>query len=116
MRSTGKYVHQRIVTQEGKKAYQLCMQQCIDYVSSGMSVSLLRSKISGLMDESEHLYKPKLFNKYAAEIKAHRLAIDQALEIVSYIEGKFITGHCDQEPRTYRGKGILLTEDDSLFK
>lgn len=116
MKSTGHYVYHRLGTQEGKDSYKLSMRECIKHVSSGLeSVDLIRSKIEGHRSEAQHLYPAKFFNKRIEEHRCHYLAIDQALDIVNSLHGRFITGQYDLEPRGFRGKGILYYEDKSIF-
>lgn len=116
MRSTGKYVHQRLSTEQGKEAYKLSMRECLKCVTSGLeTVDMIKTKIEGHRNEATHLYVKSFFNKRIEEYRCHEMAIDQALDIVNSLEARFITGQCDSEPRGYRGKGIVYYEDETLF-
>lgn len=117
MRSTGRYVHQRLGTSQGKEAYRLSMQECLNYVTSGLeSIDMIKSKIKGHRNEAIHLYTKSFFNKRIEEYRCHEMAIDQALDIVNSLEARFITGKGDSEPRGYRGKEIVYYEDQTLFR
>lgn len=116
MKSTGSYVYHRLGTQEGKESYRLSMKECINYASSGLeSIEMIKAKIEGHRSEAQHLYPTKLFNKRVEEYRCHHMAIDQALDIVNSLQGRFITGQYDLEPRGFRGKGIIYYEDKSIF-
>lgn len=116
MKSTGKYVYKRITQIESKKAYHRAMQDCIDCLSCGIeNLDIIKTKINGLYEESNHLYKKSFFNKRTEEIQYHRIAIDQALAIINSVEIRFITGASDDVPRVYNGKGFLY-EDESIFR
>ena len=116
MKSTGHYVHKRIVGDLGKKAYQVAMQECLDHVQHGYTnLDLIKAKVQGVYDNALHLYPKRMFNKREEERRCHQMAVDQALEIISSLEKRFIVGGADDAPRTYNGKGIVY-EDQSLFR
>lgn len=116
MRSTGRYVHLRIETVHGKEAYRIAMKECIQHVMSDLSnLEMIKFRIKHVADEAEHLYPKRMFNGRQEERRCHQMAVDQALEIVTNLEKRFILGQSDDAPRTYKDKGFLLYEDESLF-
>jgi hypothetical protein len=112
MKATGKYVYDRIGNPKGKEAYRLSMKSCLEVMNAGwIDIGIIKTKI-----RVEHSYKTTLFNKYHAEITYHNLAIDNALDIVSKLETRFITGEFDLTPRVYRFSLESLKEgNDGLF-
>lgn len=116
MKSMGRYVHRRITTPEGKAAYLHAMRQAITFTTSGFeSLELIKARIEGIRSESEYKYPQKLFKKRLEERRCHDLAVDQALEIVSSIEKRFVTGQSDTSPRGYVGVGYVYQEDPNLL-
>lgn len=115
MRATGNYVYHKISTEEGKAAYKSSLKECIEYASSGLTnLDLLRTKIEGHRNEAFHLYTKSFFNKRLDEYRCHEMAVDQALDIVTSLEKRFILGQSDDAPRNYKGKGYIY-EDQSIF-
>lgn len=116
MKSTGNYVHARISSPEGQIAYEAAMRECVQIVSSGLlSIDMLKSKVEAHRAEAVHLYQRSFFNKRLEEYRCHEMAIDNALDIIRSLEGRFITGQSDTDPKSFRGKGIIY-EDKSIFR
>lgn len=116
MKATGAYVYTRLQTPKGKEAYRLCMKSCIEHTKAGwLTTYMIKCKIEGLRSETEHLYPKKLFSKKTEEIKCHNMAIDHALEIVSSLEGRFILGQSDAEPRHLKRGCFIYYNNDNLF-
>lgn len=84
------------------------------YASSGVAISMIRSKIEGLQDEVNHLFPRRLFNKREHERKGYSLAVEQALDIINSIESRFVTGGGDDGPRFHKNYHPLY-EVDGLF-
>lgn len=117
MRSMGKFVHRRLGSIEGKEAYRIAMQDCINYVSCGLeSMTMIKAKIEGVRDEAQHRYPKKFFNKRIEEYRCHDMAVSHALDIVNSLEARFITGQSDSEPRGYKGYGIIYETNEELFQ
>ena len=115
MKSMGHYVYRRLGTVEGKEAYRVAMKECIQHVSSGLTnLDMIKAKIEGIRDDASHRYPKRMFNKRLEERRCHEMAVDQALDIVSSLEKRFILGQSDDAPRNYNGRGIVY-EDQSIF-
>ena len=116
MKSVGRYVHRRTLTQKGREAYLKAMRDCITYTNSGLTnLELVKTKISSLIDEVDHLYPKSMFNSRATERKHYYMALGHALEIVNSLEARFITGAADSEPRPYRNSMDVYFHDEDLF-
>ena len=116
LKSTASYVHHRIGHQRGKDAYKEAMTSAISILKEGIqNLDIVKTKIISLKDETKHLYKPTIFNKRQEEIAYYNIAIDQALEIVSKLEERFIVGMSDLEPRGFKNKGIVILSNEGIF-
>lgn len=116
MKSTGNYVHSRIAAESGKEAYKASLDECIKIVGSGLlSLDMIKSQVEAHRAEAVHLYKTSLFNKRLEEYRCHEMAVDNALDIIRSLEGRFITGQSDTDPKFFRGKGTIY-EDKSVFR
>lgn len=103
LKATGNYVYFRLGSDKEREAYKDATSAAITYLDSGIeSVDILRTRILSLEDEVEHLFKKTLFSSKDAEIRAYRLGINNAIDIVNNLEKRFITGGGDMSPRVVK--------------
>ncbi len=121
LKATGNYVYLRIADKHEKAAYYQAMRQAILKVkhhssedAPDMFVASLRASIDLIRQDASSLYPKRLFVSRASELRGHNMAIDQALEVISSIEGRFITGQCDSAPRNYKYGGDVY-DDQTVF-
>jgi len=115
MKSTGNYVYRRIQNKKEKEAYRRAIYKAVALVKENFETfEFLKAKITGMRQDADTLFPKNLFNKRVHELRAFHMAIDHALEVISSVEGRFITGQSDAAPRNYNGKGFLY-EDQSIF-
>lgn len=93
------------------------MTECIRHVSSGLeSIEFIKARIEGIRLDIVYRYPKSFFNNRSDELYGCKIAIEQAIEIVEYIEAKFVTGSHDPIPRIYKDAGVTYFEDEDLFK
>lgn len=117
MKSVGRYVHKRITSKKGKDAYRYAMKECIQCMSEGIqNLDMIKKRIEALESEIQARYPTTFFNRTRSEERVHfMMAINQALEIVRSLEGRFLTGMSDASPRGYGDKGTVYHHDEELF-
>lgn len=115
-KSTGNYVYKRIYVDKNRIAYKNSMSMCIDVLKQGLTnVDMIRLKVEGLREESQHLFKKSLFNGRVDEINYHNMAISHTIDIINKLEMRFITGGYDPEPRNYRGHSLDVYDGSNIF-
>jgi hypothetical protein len=116
LRSSARYVYNRIAVPDHKKAYKLAMDACLSHIDEGwQSLDILRSKIDSVREDVETHYKKGLFLKNAENIRYYLMACDHADDVINSIERRFITGVYDVETTKLTGKEVDLYEDQSVF-
>ena len=116
MKSTGRYVHLRIHNQKYKEIYASALKKCIALVEANPSdFESYRFEIMQRENYEAYEYRPSFWNKKTHERYYATMAARQALDIVDKLHGRFITGLSDTEPRSYKGKGIILPGDEGVF-
>jgi hypothetical protein len=114
-KSTGNYVYKRILSEKEKAAYRTSMDQCLSILNEGFNnLSIMRTKIESLKEETLHLYVPTLFNNRKSEVVYHNLAIDQVIEIMFKLELRFLGGG-DIEPRHLKNKSLFTYTNSDTF-
>ena len=116
MKSTGQYVHHRILNEDNKDAYHSAMKQCIAFATSGeQDLFIIKDQV---LSVGINFYKKNprtLFNKRKQEKLYNDMAVDQALDIINKLEARFLTGHCDKEPRAYDNIDVVFGGNENLF-
>lgn len=117
MKSTGRYVHKRIPTLKGKRAYHSSLKQCIAILNSGItSLDMVKTKIDVIKTEASLVYTTSLWTRNRDdEINHHNLAVEQALEIIEKLEARYINGAFDSEPRGFGHRTETYHYDENLF-
>ena len=116
MKSTGRYVHLRIHDRRYKEVYANALKKCIALVEANPSnFEAYRFEIMQRENYEAFEHKATFWNKRTQERYYAIMAARQALEIVDKLYGRFVTGLSDTEPRSYKGKGILLPPDEGVF-
>lgn len=111
LRSTGNYVHKRITQLKGKQAYRDCMRRCIELVTS-YDLGTAQFYISEYMNAHSLLYPKRFFNKRDEEIKYHKLACSNAIDILKSMRSRFVDGGGSNYLKT---GGVISYEDESIF-
>ena len=116
MKSTGQYVHHRILNEVSKDAYRDAMKLCIGFATSGEpDLFIVRDQIALVKYSFKDRYPKSIFNRRKQERLYNDLAVDQALDIFDKLNARFITGACDKEPRAYKNIDVVFGGDDNLF-
>lgn len=115
-KASANYVNSRIMSDSQRNAYKMSARYCLSVMSEDIAVSMIKKRISSHRDEAKHLYPSSLFRGRENEIHYHNLAITHALDVISKLEMRFITGGCDSEPRNYKNKELYVYYDEDLFK
>ena len=69
------------------------MLACIEVFQSGFTnLEIVKLKVNSVRDEAVHIFKPSLFNNRKSEVFYYTMAVNQAMEIISSLEERFITG------------------------
>lgn len=110
LRSTGNYVHKRITLPKGRQSYRDCMQRCIEIVKL-YDLDTAQFYISEYTTAHNFLYPKRFFNNREEEIKYHKLACNNALDILRSVRSRFIEGG-SSSPKI---EGGLFYEDESVF-
>lgn len=120
-KSTARYVHKRL-EKNGKYrgAYTCAMTQSItelkNCIEDDRTIMYTRSRVEGIKIFADNVY-PKHWYKSNEECRGYyNMAIDQVLEIIDSLDSRFITGGCDTDPRMFRGRGLHIYEDESVFE
>jgi hypothetical protein len=122
MRATGHYVVRRIESKQGREAYIHAMRTCIKHVEDmfhkdDYDMALVKQVLLEFKPAGEITLYPKRFFSLSRKdsVRYHQMAVSQAIEIVSYIESRFVTGANDPGPRLHKYNGEILHEDKSIF-
>lgn len=110
LRSTANFVHRRITLPKGKEAYRDCMRRCIELVTA-YDLDTAQFYISEYTTAHNFLYPKRFFNNREEEIKYHRLACSNALDVLRSIRSRFIDGG-STSPKI---EGGIYYEDESIF-
>lgn len=116
-RSTAKYVYKRLERNgKCKEAYVHGMKLCIEAIKlQDINIDQLRERLSAIKILSIDHY-PKRWYRSNDEVRGYyEMAVDQVIAIVDSIEGRFVTGCSDPDPRMYRNRGLLIYEDEGIF-
>lgn len=115
-KSTGNYTYQRTMNTKAKEAYKIGLISAIEILHLNFeNISIIKTKIQGLREEVDHVFKPSFLNDRTTEILYYCLAITHATDIVENLEKRFITGGSDSEPRKYHKMNVHIYEDNGVF-
>lgn len=112
MRATGNFVYRRIdkTNRKGRSSYKDCMKRCIE-LATVYGLDTAEFYISEYASAHNFLYPKRLFNARDEEIKYHRLACTNAIEVIKSIRSRFIEGG-SSNPKT---EGGFYYENESIF-
>lgn len=110
LRSTANFVHRRITLPKGKQAYYDCMKRCIELLTV-YDLDIAQFYISEYTTAYNFLYPKRFFNNREEEIKYHKLACSNALDVIRSIRLRFIDGG-SSSPNI---EGGIYYEDESVF-
>jgi hypothetical protein len=116
-RSTAKYVYRRLA-KNGKcrDAYADGMKTCIDAIKwHDRDIDQLRGRFTAIKMLAEDRYPKRWYRSNDEARSYYEMAVDQAVSVLNSIEGRFITGMSDPDPRMYRNRGLLIYEDEGIF-
>lgn len=112
MRATANFVYRRIdrTNGKGRLSYKECMTRCIEFATV-YGLDTAEFYISEYASAHNFLYPKRFFNAREEEIKYHKLACTNAIEVIRSIRSRFIEGG-SSDPKT---KGGFYYENESIF-
>lgn len=115
MKSTGHYVHRRILKERDKVAYVSGVKDCLLILTDEWaSFDDMRTALANT--NMVHQRIPTRFMKSRKEErKYYVLAYEHALDIVNSLEKRYVTGSGDKEPRGIAAQGMVYFENENLF-
>ena len=117
MKSTGRFVCRRIPNKAHQDIYVKTMKRCIAAVETDFNnYEVFLSHIESIDQDVDTSFKPRLFNKFSQEREYYHMACHHALDIVTKLNARFITGMADTEPRYYKGTGFYVPKDEGAFE
>lgn len=115
LKSTGKYVYTHLPSSH-KDVYIDTLKKCISIIeSSPDDYEKYVESINQLKNDVDVYHQVRFFNKKVEQRKNHDIACNHALDIVNKLHARFNVGGFDPEPRNYKNKGFIISNNDGLF-
>ena len=115
-KATANYIYRRIEYISYREAYAKGMAKCIETMkNTAHSHSLMRTLVGSIERDLDKDYPQTFFKKFRIEREYYMLAVENSLDIINSIEGRFITGTSDSDPRFYKDKDLFIYRDQLEF-